>query len=268
MRLGFIGTGTIAAAIVEGLSKARVSSLEIVVSPRNATIAQVLEARFANVRAAKSNQAVLDATDLVVLAVRPQVAEEVLRGLRFRRGHQVVSLVAAWPIDRVRSMVAPATTVARAAPLPFVANLIGPTALYDAPKAVVELFDHLGSAMPVESEEAFDALMATTSIMGSYFELLHTVSTWLAGAGLSEGLGAQFASQIFYALGSTARCAPSSDFAALREEFSTKGGLNEQLAERLAAAGVFSAVHSGLDGVMERLRGSSTTFRSKHVTAP
>jgi hypothetical protein len=127
MRLGFIGTGTIAAAIVEGLSKAEVSSLEIVVSPRNATIAQELEARFANVRVAKSNQTVLDASDLVVLAVRPQVAEEVLRGLRFRRVHHVVSLVATWPIDRVRSMVAPATTVARAAPLPFVANLIGPT---------------------------------------------------------------------------------------------------------------------------------------------
>lgn len=209
MRLGFIGTGTIAAAIVEGLSKAEVSSLEIVVSPRNATIAQELEARFANVRVAKSNQTVLDASDLVVLAVRPQVAEEVLRGLRFRRVHHVVSLVATWPIDRVRSMVAPATTVARAAPLPFVANLIGPTALYAAPEAVVALFGHLGSAISVESEEAFDALMAATSIMGSYFELLHTVSTWLAGAGISEDLGARFAAQIFHALGSTARSAPA-----------------------------------------------------------
>jgi hypothetical protein len=43
----------------------------------------------------------------------------------------------------------------------------------------------------------------------------------------------------------------------MRKEFSTKGGLNEQLAQALAAAGVFSAVYSALDGVMERLRGGT-----------
>src|SRR5262245_27633435 len=75
MTLGFVGTGTIAAPIVDGLCSVRPET-PIVVSPRNAATAAALAARHGNVRVAKSNQEVLDTSDMVVLAVRPQVAEE------------------------------------------------------------------------------------------------------------------------------------------------------------------------------------------------
>src|SRR5262245_4739042 len=94
MRLGFVGTGTIAAAIIEGLFAAD-GAHSITVSPRNAEVAADLAARFANVRIAPTNQAVLDASDVVFLAVRPQIADGVLRELRFRPDHHVISLIAA-----------------------------------------------------------------------------------------------------------------------------------------------------------------------------
>ena len=67
MRIGFIGTGTIAGAMVEGLSGLSAPP-EIIVSPRSETISTRLAARFANVRRAGAN-AEAAAADIVVLGI-------------------------------------------------------------------------------------------------------------------------------------------------------------------------------------------------------
>ncbi|MGH6894324.1 MAG: NAD(P)-binding domain-containing protein, partial [Dongiaceae bacterium] len=60
MRLGFVGTGAIASAIVTGLNASDAGRDAVLVSPRNPGIAAALAAKFANVAVAASNQAVLD----------------------------------------------------------------------------------------------------------------------------------------------------------------------------------------------------------------
>lgn len=93
-RLGFIGTGTITEAIVTGLVSREMPVPEIAVSPRAAKTAESLAALSAKVTVAVDNQHVVDAADMLFLAVRPNVAEEVVRTLRFRSSQQVVSLIA------------------------------------------------------------------------------------------------------------------------------------------------------------------------------
>ena len=90
MILGFIGTGAIAAAIVSGLNSEGGARLTIRLSPRNAGVAAGLASRFGNVSVCASSQEVLDGSETVVLAVRPQVAEEVLSGLRFSSDQIVI----------------------------------------------------------------------------------------------------------------------------------------------------------------------------------
>src|SRR5260370_34611660 len=85
MTLGIIGVGTIAAAVVEGLQTTSARS-PIVLSPRNEQRASLLASKFAEVQVAPTNQAVLDASAIVVIAARPQIAPTVLFGLRFRPG--------------------------------------------------------------------------------------------------------------------------------------------------------------------------------------
>jgi pyrroline-5-carboxylate reductase len=64
VRLGFIGTGSIASAVVEGFCTAG-RPCSILLSPRNEQRGRSLEARFPQVRRAASNQDVLDQSDLV-----------------------------------------------------------------------------------------------------------------------------------------------------------------------------------------------------------
>src|SRR5207253_10754683 len=110
MTLGIIGVGTIAAAVVEGLQSSS-AGCPIVLSPRNEQRASLLASKFADVQVAPTNQAVLDAREIVAIAVRPQIAHAVLSDLRFRPDHRVVSLIPAVTLEYLRGMTAPVNSV-------------------------------------------------------------------------------------------------------------------------------------------------------------
>jgi pyrroline-5-carboxylate reductase len=254
MQLGFVGTGTITTAIIDGLIKADPFWAEIVVSPRNAQTSQRLSARYGSVRIAANNQEVLDSCEMVLVAVRPQVVAEVLRGLAFREDHQVVSLVATLGMDRLKPQVAPARSVTRAAPLPPVADRQGATAVFPRNTAVSALFDRLGAAIVASTEEEFDALFTATAVMGSYFELLHATVSWLTEHGVAAPLAKAYMAQMFYGLGAVARAEHSREMSDLRAEFSTRGGLNEQFYQTLRESGTFASVARAMDVIAARLR--------------
>jgi pyrroline-5-carboxylate reductase len=253
MTLGFVGTGTIAAAMIEGLC-ATSGAPQIIVSPRNADIAADLVARFANVRIAASNQAVLDESDMVLLAVRPQIAAEVLGELRFRPDHKVVSLIATLSLDYLRTAVAPAAQVIRAVPLPAVARRQGPTAIYPPDTAVGAMFDTLGTAVVLDNEGEFDAFTTTTAVMAGYFAFAGTVTTWMERNGIAADTARAFVGQMLAGLAGTAAAAPDRSFAALADEHQTRGGLNEQVFRAISVDGRLANLDQALDGVLDRLR--------------
>lgn len=253
MRLGFVGVGTIASAMVEGLRAAGIGS-PILLSPRNAETAAALAARHAEVCVAETNQAVLDGSDLVVLAVRPQIADEVLANLRFRSDHHVLSLMATVSLDDLRAMTAPAARITRAVPLPAVALRQGPTAMFPHDDAVSALFDRLGSAIVLEDEAAFDLFTAATATMASYFAFAGTIARWLERRGIAPATSRTFVGDMLRGLACTD---PGRDFAALAAEHQTRGGINEQVVGQVAPDGTIAALDTALDGVLSRLRASA-----------
>jgi pyrroline-5-carboxylate reductase len=254
-RLGFIGTGTIAVAIVEGLSASGAEA--ILLSPRNAEIAAGLAARFAHVDVATDNQAVLDNTDAVLLAVRPQVADAVLGPLRFRPDHRVISLIATVSLDRLRGWTAPAAKVVRAVPLPPVARGEGPTALFPPDAEARALFDRLGIAIELSDESEFDIFTTATATMASYFAFAHSIANWMQHGGVEAGKARIFVAQMLKGLAQTAIAEPQSSFAALATEHQTDGGINEQVFRAVTRAGVIPDLSVALDAVAARLHQTS-----------
>ena len=125
MRIGFIGTGRIAEAVVTGLCTSAAPPEQVLLSPRNAAIAKRLAARFPAVRVAADNKSVIAGSEVVALSLRPAMAEEVLRPLAFHPGQRVLSLMALVPLARVKTLVDPAEAV-RVLPLPTAARREGP----------------------------------------------------------------------------------------------------------------------------------------------
>lgn len=248
MRLGFIGTGTMAAAMVEGLGGG------VVLSPRGAAVAADLARRFPGVTVAASNQAVVDQCDMVVLTIRPQVAEEVVRALRVRPGQKVLSLVAATQVETIRDWVGLDVPVTRAVPLPFVAQRRCVTPIFPPDPEVAALFDRLGQAVECRTIAEFDLLAVGSALMGSYFGLLEVAQGWLEEQGLPEAAARSYLAGLFANLGTVAEASPKS-FAALREEHSTRGGLNEQMFRVFDMAGGAEALRMALSQVLARVRG-------------
>ncbi len=257
MKFGFVGTGAITSAMVTGLRSGVAGQCSIRLSPRSAGIAAELASRYSDVTIASSNQDVLDGSETVVLAIRPQVAQEVISELKFRADHCVISVVAGFSLRRVSGLVSPATKVTRAVPLPSVADRRGPTAIYPPDATVAALFSTLGKAFEVEGEAEFDALSTATATLASYFAFANSIASWLAGQGVPADKARDYVGRMFSGLACTAVNAPERSFEALATDHATRGGLNEQVLAHLVSRRVFETVSDGLDAVMQRVTSGS-----------
>jgi pyrroline-5-carboxylate reductase len=255
--LGFIGTGAITEAVVTGLCTAPAPPA-ILLSPRNATRAEGLRRRFANVSIGRDNQAVLDGSETVVLAVRPQDAAA-LDGLRFRSEQTVVSFIALLPMAALLPISAPATRICRAIPLPSTALRVGPMALWPALPEAVALLERVASIVAVTEERLLEPFWAATALMAPFFEQLHQVAGWLGDHGVAPDQAAAYATSLHTAWAAIA--AGREDLARLRDESQTRGGLNEQALLQLTAAGHARALREALDAVLLRLEAAGKAIR-------
>jgi pyrroline-5-carboxylate reductase len=253
-RIGFIGTGTITEAMVKGLKTSALRDHPLLLSPRNAETAARLATAFAGVRVAADNQAVLEGADLVILAVRPQVAEPVIRSLRFRADHAVISVIAGVSVAALCDWTG-LPSVTRAIPLPFVAQHKGVTPIYPPDPAAARLFNALGQAVEVDSLAEYDAFAAASALMGSYFGLLDLAADWLETQGLGRAAAETYLRGLFHNLGQVMADSPGRTLTELRDDHSTRGGLNEAAFRRFVETGGGAALRAGLDTVLDRLRG-------------
>lgn len=253
--IGFIGTGTITQAMVEGLLSPSPAVPGVLVSPRNADIAARLAATFPAVRIAASNQQIVDSCKTVVLAVRPQVAEEVIRPLRFRDGQTVISVIAATDREKLLPWIGAEVVLSQAVPLPFVAHRAGVTAIYPPDATAASLFSTLGTAVECETRREYDVLAAVSALMATYFGMMHRAVEWAGEQGVSADKGRAYLAPLFSELAHTALRETGKPLDALSREFSTKGGLNEQVLTDFDTRGGTEAIRKALDRVLQRIEG-------------
>lgn len=255
MRLGFIGTGAITEAIVIGVLRSNLPITEIHVTPRSAAIAEKLAKASPLVRVAAGNQDVVDASDMVFLAIRPQIAEEVVRALHFRAEQHVVSLVAAIKRDTLFDWVGVPARLTQAVPLPFVADHQGVTAIYPPDADVAAFFAALGSAVEARTQAEYELLGVASALMGTFFGIQEIGTRWLEQQGMPYAQAKSYLAPLFESLAKTSARPDSPDFEMLRQEFSTKGGLNEQVFVDFDRHGGGKALHDALTGVLARIQG-------------
>ena len=253
MQLGFIGTGNITTALVEGLCTAGVPNLHILLSPRNAAKASRLAALFTQVEIAENNQAVIRGCDTIILALRPQVAVTVLRELQFQSDQKIISLIAVTPITVVRDITAPARDVCRAAPLPSVAQHSGPILIYPDHAYANDIFKNVGQLFPVADEKKLELLWTLTALISPCYALMETASNWAAAAGIEEQTANGYTAAMFCALSQQAMDISGKNFSDLVNEAATPGGLNEQALEIVRSKGAYNAFLTALDSIADRL---------------
>jgi pyrroline-5-carboxylate reductase len=248
---GVLGVGAIGAAIVTGLCDGVEDAPRVLLSPRNAEITAGLAEQFDTVEVAPDNQAVVDGAQVVLVCVRPQVAQAVLDELRFPADRVVISAMAGVSVEEVQRLVAPATDVVRVIPLPSVARRDGLTPVHPPNPTATALFDRLGEAVEIADAEAFEALSASTATIAAHFAYLDAIATWLESQGIPEQAATRYVASIFAGLADATRSGES--FEQLARDHATAGGTNEQFLSGLELRGTFEHVRLGLQAILNRL---------------
>ena len=126
MILGFIGTGKIAASVITGICRSKISYNKIIVSPRNIKIAKSLKKKFKKIVIAKNNQQIIDESNWVFLSITPTVGEKIIKDLRFKSKQTVVSFISTITLSQLKKAIKVKAKVVRAIPLPPISLKKGP----------------------------------------------------------------------------------------------------------------------------------------------
>ena len=251
MNIGFIGTGKIAGAIVEAICTSDLEGFNIFVSPRNHEVSSLLDAKYSKVTRLESNQAVFDSSELVFLALRPPVFNDVVTKLNFRQDNSVVSVIPFTTFDKIREVVAPAHTISRATPLPTVTTHVCPIPVYKPSEILLKVLEAIGQPFEVGSEEELHTIWTLTCLISPYYDMLDTLAKWAAKNSVNQELANKYVADMFNTLTNAAHLFDNPDFQSLSHHAATPGGLNERTAKEIQDAESHEAYIKAANGILE-----------------
>ena len=253
MKIGLIGTGAIAEAVITGMLDKNAFDGNVLVSKRSAVRSSRLAEKFSNVSIESDNQKIVDQSDWVFVSVLPGQAESLLSSLKFRPDQTLISMIAGRTVKSLRELAHPATEVFRIIPMPPIELGMGPIVITPPSKSIAELFNRFGTAIEVDNEDQFSTFSAVSGMMATFFEFVATQARWVEAQGVPAVAAADYASSLTRALAEmTAKVSPE-QLQLLSEECLTAGGLNEQVLRESQQADWFAQIEQRLDRIALRL---------------
>jgi pyrroline-5-carboxylate reductase len=261
-RIAILGTGKIGEALLKGLVDSEWRRPEeIAASARRPERVQELRERY-GVKATLSNADAIREAALLVVAVKPQDIDELLReiGGLVSPEQTVLSIAAAVPTSLVEEQLAPGVPVVRAMPnTPAVVHegIAGICAGAHAGEHELELAEdvlaHLGSVVRV-AEPYLDAVTAVSGSGPAYFALLAEA---MIEAGILLGLSREISTRlVVQTMFGTAKQLRDEGLhpVELREAVTSPGGTTIEAIRELERAGVRAAFLNAIQAAMDRAR--------------
>ena len=249
-----------AASLVNGLVASGHDPKQLWVSDINPEPLGGLSANL-NINVTQSNQEVINAVDVVVLAVKPQILAQVAKELapHIHQRQLVVSIAAGINQASLSKWLGADIAIVRCMPNTPALVLTGATALYANDKVSPEQRDlaetilrAVGIALWVDTESELDAV---TAVSGSgpayYFLLMEAMEKVAVELGLSEATARLLIQQT--ALGAAKIALESSESPGeLRRRVTSPGGTTQQAIETFERGGFSQLVSQALHAAKDR----------------
>ena len=191
-KIGFIGAGTMAEAIIRGLLKAGVSPAKLSASDPDERRRNLCQGEL-GITAVADNASMAQSSDIIILAVKPHVVHEVLVeiGGIFKTHQLLISIAAGVRIDSIQEKLGADVPVIRA--MPNTPCLVGEGASAIAPgrfatSAHEDLASRIFSAVGRVAQVSEDKLDAVTGLSGSGPAYVYMFIEALADGGVRMGL--------------------------------------------------------------------------------
>lgn len=244
MIVGFVGSGSMAAAMARGWAGAFEAML---FSDSGSGRARELAGELGG--EAVSSAEIGERADLVVLAVKPAALDAV--ALELVRARVVISLLGATPLERIAGAF-PGAEVHRVMPNVAVEVGSGVLCVSGPPSPVVrEKLGRLGHVVELLDED-FDA---ATAVMGCAPAYLALAVEAIADAGVADGLDPELARELVVEMAvGTAELLRRRPPAEVRRAVASPGGSTEAGLEALDREGAREAFGAAVRASLERMR--------------
>ncbi len=255
-KVGIIGAGKIGGSLLQRLSES--GGFDLGVSDIHPE--QLSLYRESGIRTTSSNRGLADASDLLIVAVKPwdvtQVMEEVSPAFE-GTDKAVTSVAAGVSIDRISEYLPPGTAILRVMPnvcasvglgsAVVTANEAGRAAL----PTVMDIFRHVGDVLELP-ERLFDA---ATALHGSGPAYVALFADALIQAGVREGIPRDVARRLVnQTIAGTAVLLKERAAHQIRDEVMTPGGTTAAAFVAMEKAGFVAAVYDGIEAATEQAR--------------
>lgn len=261
MKLGFIGAGNMAQGIIDGLLKAQTFAPADIVIHGGHPANYEAYAQKSGVQTVDSNTAVIESADVVVLAVKPVMAQDVIEEINpalQAKTTPLLSLLSGVSLLQIEGFLGTKDyPLIRVMPNLNVAINQGMTAYAANPAAadikdtVVAWFDTIGETIEV-AEKHFSTFVA---LAGSSPAFVYMFIDALARAGVKHGLtkkqADKIAAQAVLGSGAMVLQSPESPFD-LVDKVSSPGGTTVAGLLAMEAAGFMPSVVAGVDATIAK----------------
>jgi pyrroline-5-carboxylate reductase len=260
-KIGFIGGGNMASSLISGLIASGHSPQDLWVSDINQDALKVL-AQNLNVNTSTNNDDIINAVDVVVLAVKPQILSTVAKNATAsiqQKQPLVVSIAAGISQQSLSQWLGNNIAIVRCMPNTPALVLTGATALHANAQVTAEQHDlaenimrSVGIALWVNDESELDVV---TAVSGSgpayYFLLMEAMEKAAIEMGMNEVTARLLVQQT--ALGAAKIALESSESPEqLRKRVTSPGGTTQQALETFEEGGFTALVSKALHAARDR----------------
>ena len=191
-RIGFIGTGKMASAIIKGIVDKGVFSKDEIIASNIHEESRKRAEKELGIKVTGSSAEVAEKTRIVVLAVKPQQIPDVFadKSVKMGKDHLLISIAAGTTIDTLKTYV-PDSRIVRVMPNICSTNFVGASGFSQSPECTAEdvstvkqIFEAVGMCVEVKEKD----IDAVSGLSGSSPAFIFMIIDAMADAGVLMGL--------------------------------------------------------------------------------
>jgi pyrroline-5-carboxylate reductase len=260
-KIGFIGAGNMAGALVKGLLQSRLYR------PQDLWVSDTLPAQLKRIKkefqvdGCSDNKELVRSSQTIFLAVKPQIIDEVLTEVRLEvtKDKLFISIAAGVPLRRLETALGANARVVRVMPNTpalvgkgIAAVMRGAKAKAQDERLTLALFRGVGEAIAIKNEDLMDAV---TGLSGSGPAYVYLFAEALINGAIQEGLPASVAARLTFQTleGAVAMLKESGKSPKeLRDMVTSPGGTTLAGLTRLAEKGFSETVSAAVSAATRR----------------
>ena len=273
-KLAFIGGGNMARSLIGGLIANGMSAEDIHVADKNAATLESLNRQYP-VQTFTSNQHAIEGADVIIIAVKPQQLQEVVKALHssWQEKQLLISIAAGIRIEDIsRWLDKPQAAIVRAMPNTPALVEAGATALFaneyvshKQHELAESILRACGLAIWLKEEKHMDAVTAVSGSGPAYFFL---VMEAMENAAIELGLPQETARLLCLetAFGAAKMALESGESAStLRKQVTSPGGTTERAIHELEDGGLHGLFENALVAAALRARELANELGQDHA---